>query len=108
MRKIWKYVLPREGEFDLEMPYVVDFLDVQIQREEPCLWAMVIPESKKRTYHFKIVGTGHSIPDDAKTRILSHIGTFQDGVYVWHLFEVPGMHTDSENEPFSGSDSTTN
>lgn len=45
---------------------------------------MVDPQQPVETRRFLFVGTGH----DFDGRGVTHLGTFFDVPYVWHLFEV--------------------
>lgn len=84
MSRIWKY--PVKGtHFALAMPEGARVLSVQIQHGEPVLWALVDPEGIRRERRFAIVGTGH----DFDATALNYVGTFQEGPFVWHLFEEP-------------------
>ena len=47
MLTIFKYPIPIEDHFTLEMPRGAKILTVKIQRENPQLWAMVDSETKK-------------------------------------------------------------
>lgn len=82
--KIFKYAFRIEDSFTLMMPRGARVLSVQVQRERPCLWALVDESTEARRY-FKLVGTGHEF-ESTGWRFL---GTFQmhDGALVWHLFE---------------------
>ena len=81
---IWKFPIPLEDEFELEMPLGAAILCVQVQGEEPCIWARVDPKAKKHRRVFRLAGTGREIPKE-----LGYIGTFQlrGGTLVFHLFE---------------------
>lgn len=82
MKQIWKF----KADGIIEMPKGAEILTVQMQDSfNTCIWAMVDPEqgdTEKR--RFVIVGTGHSFDDTDK----KYIGTWQDSMFVWHLFEV--------------------
>ena len=86
---IWKYPVPVQDEFTVDMPPGAKVLSVQVQRDEPQMWAMVEEESYggKQRRRFRVIGTGHPISRD---EILSFIGTFQlrGGALVFHLFEA--------------------
>lgn len=85
MRTIWKYELTPSSYFT--MPAGAMILDVQVQYDKPCMWALV--DTDQATYqqrHFVIYGTGHVITHDD----MVYIGTFQldHGSLVFHVFEV--------------------
>jgi len=83
MKTIWKFELPIEGT--IEMPIGAEILGVQVQRDEPRLWAMVDPSAPKEKRQFKIYGTGHTMPDNPG----KYVGTFQiaEGTFIFHVFE---------------------
>ncbi len=83
MKQIWKYKV----ENIIEMPKGAEILSVQIQNVEmfnACIWAKVSSENKLEKRQFLVVGTGHTFDDTD----MVYIGTYQDGPFVWHLFEV--------------------
>ena len=89
MLTIFKYPVPIEDHFTLELPRDAKILTVQIQKGIPQLWSMVDSETKKETRHFRLAGTGHPLGEDY-LRINNYIGTFQmgNGALVFHLFEI--------------------
>lgn len=84
---IWKFPFTVAGEFEIVMPQLAQVLDVQMQGRTPCLWARLDPTMPNATRYFRIVGTGHDMPDSMEWNA-DYIGTFQDGPFVWHLFEA--------------------
>jgi len=85
MQQIWKYLIPVKDEFSVDMPEGATILAVQMQRNEPHIWALVYPANHSETRRFRVFGTGQPIDDHN----LSYIGTFQilGGDLVFHLFE---------------------
>jgi hypothetical protein len=85
-KTIWKWVVPTEDEFCLELPEGAEFLHFGTQREELTLWVLVDPGRLPRECYFRLAGTGHPLP--AETSASRYIGTTsqQDGQLVWHLF----------------------
>lgn len=81
---IWKYELPLSSLNNLEIPSGAKILTVQVQNNKPCIWVQVDENNTKETRTFRIYGTGHTMLDEKTT----YIGTWQDGIYVFHLFEV--------------------
>ena len=89
---IYKYSIPVESAFVLNLPIGAKLLSVQTQRGEPCLWAQVSLAQPNRDHtlteqrSFRLYGTGHLLADRPGT----FIGTFQleDRGLVFHLFEV--------------------
>jgi hypothetical protein len=86
MKTIWKYPLRLTDYQMVEMPEGACVLAVQVQKDVPCLWALVEDSARKVQRSFRIVGTGH---DAMGVRGDSYIGSFQmsDGVLVFHVFE---------------------
>jgi hypothetical protein len=82
IKQIWKYKV----ENVIEMPKEAEILSVQIQNGQmfnTCIWVKVNPENELEKRQFEVIGTGHSFEDSNK----EYIGTYQDGPFVWHLFE---------------------
>jgi hypothetical protein len=89
MLTIWKYTIPVADDFSLSMPAGASPLSIQVQYDEPQLWALVDPdETVFQEIKFRLAGTGH--PINIPEMDLSFIGTFQldGGSLVFHLFEV--------------------
>jgi len=84
--KIYKYPIPVQERFTLDLPDDSHILTVQVQDGRPMAWAWVDPNAKVYPRHFAIIGTGQDIPEDVINA--SYVGTFQMPPYVWHLFEV--------------------
>jgi hypothetical protein len=86
---IWKYQLPIEDEFELNMPEGATPLAIQTQLHTdcPCLWALVDPNLPKVKREFRTFGTGYPLPDSVY--IKKYIGTYQvnNGHLVFHVFE---------------------
>ena len=82
---VWKFVIPVEDEFTIQMPRAAELLFVAAQGDEPCLWARVVPERDRETRQFRLRGTGHPVDMDCE-----HVGSFmlRGGALVFHLFEV--------------------
>jgi hypothetical protein len=87
MKTIWKYAVPVQDEFEIEMPMGSQVLSVQTQGSVPRIWVLVNPEEKaKLTRRFRVVGTGHEIEEEH----IEFIDTFQvnGGQYIFHVFEI--------------------
>lgn len=89
---IWKFELDTVNMQTIEMPYCAKILTVQVQRETPCLWAIVDPSLEKEKRHFEIFGTGNPIVEGMGVS-REYIGTYQlhDGDLVYHVFEYMGI-----------------
>lgn len=68
--------------FSLPTPGYAHPIHFDLQNGIPTLWAEVRPEME--FFHAKMIvlATGIKIPDD----VISHVGTWQDGSFVWHLY----------------------
>jgi len=86
--RVYKYTIPVEDYFSLDLPAGAKILTIQVQRDEPQIWALVDPEQQPRPYNFRLAGTGHDITESRDS--LEYIGTFQlvGGNFIGHLFEV--------------------
>lgn len=84
-QKIYKYPFPYLSEkIIIALPAHSRILSVQTQHGVICLWAVVDTEERDVDARaFRIVGTGHPIPDGP----LTYLATVQTGAFVWHVFE---------------------
>ncbi|KKL56065.1 hypothetical protein LCGC14_2249180 [marine sediment metagenome] len=82
---IWKYNIPVEGYYSIEMPFGAEILSFQLQYGLPTIWVLVEPTSEKVERRFRLVGTGHYIEESG----LKYIGTIKmlNDKLVYHLFE---------------------
>jgi len=92
MRTVFKYPLPENmkeagvagiGEFHLEMPKGGKALYIALQDGHPCLWAEVESSAPVESRLFLLMGTGQRMP----TNPLRHVGSYQRGWFVGHVFE---------------------
>jgi hypothetical protein len=83
---IWKFPVPIEDQFTIDMPEGAGVLHFGCQGAQPTLWAAVDPEAAVKPVAFRLFGTGHPIAAPAHLR---YIGTCFHGPFVWHLFEAP-------------------
>lgn len=83
---IYKYQFDVADEVTLDMPTGAKVLCVQMQRDAPCVWALVDASAPLEPRCFEVYGTGHKIENVSG---LQYVGTFQmrDGLLVFHLFE---------------------
>lgn len=90
MKTIYKYQLEITDNQCIKMPKGAEILTVQIQGENPCLWAMVDTENEVVERFIEIYGTGNPITGES-SRI--YISTFQvsDGALIFHAFEYTGL-----------------
>ena len=84
---IWKFPIPIQGSIPIEIPIGARFLSAQYQDGQgPMMWCEVDPDAKKEVREFYLIGTGHPIPEHAR-----YLCTFQQGVFVWHLYDADEM-----------------
>jgi hypothetical protein len=88
MRKVFKYNIPFADHFTMELPIGAEILKVDMQANDPKMWALVNPNASPEIRHFRWAGTGHEITE----QYLKHIDTFfmYETQLVWHIFEVVG------------------
>lgn len=87
MKAIYKYSLrPLGMMFTVEMPKDAAVLTVQVQNNEPHIWAIVETEAPSEQRSFVLRGTGHEFNGNEGR----YIGTFQldAAAFVGHLFEA--------------------
>jgi hypothetical protein len=81
-KQIWKYSLDNI----IEMPKGAEILTVDIQNGQMFnaqMWVKVNTENEMEKRMFEVIGTGQNFDDTNK----KYIGTYQDGPFVWHVFE---------------------
>ncbi len=83
-KQIWKFPVPVMSDFKIQMPRGAEIISVQSQHGDGVMWAICDTSAEKQTRHFRVYGTGHSMANDG----IKYIGTYQQDVFVWHLFEV--------------------
>jgi len=88
-KTIYKFKLQVIGIQTIEMPAYSEILSIQVQNENPCIWALV--ESKNETVKrtFETYGTGQHIKEISH-RKRNYIGTYQieTNQLVFHCFEL--------------------
>jgi len=88
MREIWKFVLPIVPRATaVEMPSGAKILSVQVQADQPTVWALVNPSNAKRPRVIITVMTGQEKRESIEN--LPFIGTVQlgGGGFVLHVFD---------------------
>lgn len=81
---IWKYTLSEVGLQAISAPETREPLCVQVQNGVPCIWFTVDPESDPSPLVIRIFGTGHELDWDSGG--LRYVGTYQQRIFVWHVF----------------------
>jgi hypothetical protein len=83
MRTVYKYQLDL-GTVTIELPENAEIITVgKDPHGKYSLWAIVNTEAVKVKKNFKILGTGHEVPNNAW-----YIDSFMDDMFVWHVFEL--------------------
>ncbi len=89
-KSIWKFKLKTTDRQFITMPVGAEILTVQVQHDEPCIWALVDLDQKMESHRvIEVFGTGHTISRDNKGE-RKYIGAYQleGGVFVGHVFEL--------------------
>jgi len=86
-RVVHKYPLPIEAEPFIPMPLGAQVLSVQVQRDEPMVWALVDPRQTVMMRHwFWVLNTGTPVDWDP-SEDSRFIGTVQNGGFVFHVWD---------------------
>lgn len=83
--KIFKYQIPIQETFNLELPIHSNILSFQVQNNEAFIWVMISEDKRLMCRYFTLLGTGQEI--EYHPNIMKYIGTIQLKSFVWHLFE---------------------
>lgn len=86
MERIWKFELEFKSPQVIDMPKGAIILDIQLQENSPCLWAIVNEFAEIEQRRFIFCTTGSRLLETEK----NYIGTVQENNFVSHLFEVTG------------------
>jgi hypothetical protein len=81
--KIHKYQIPIINSFNILLPVTAVILSFQMKNNNAFIWVIVDEIEPPIPRNFRLVGTGHNID----FLIAQYIGTIQDDIFVWHLFE---------------------
>lgn len=81
MKTIYKYPL---GDWEglLQLPQRAVILHTDFQNGAIVLWASVDTSNPLEGREFRVVGTGHELPENE----YQYIGTVKDHNFVWHVF----------------------
>lgn len=90
MKTIWKFEIPFEYKFKLEMHKNAEILCIQQDQKtmNPCIWAMVDTENETEERFFELFVTGHDIHCDMGID-RKYLGSYQykKGEFIGHIFE---------------------
>ena len=94
MKVIHKYMMGVVGHnsvVEIDMPKGAKILDIQIQHNQPVIWAVVNPKHKEHKHTYHVFGTGSEMTDYDKKHY-EYVRTVQENIdgaiLVWHIFEV--------------------
>jgi hypothetical protein len=85
MKVVYKYEIAPDKR-SAEMPLDSKILKVDMQGDALMLWVehgWVDGNTVRTVRHFEVYGTGQPIPLHTE-----HVGTFFDGPFVWHVYEI--------------------
>jgi hypothetical protein len=89
MPVIWKFDIPVQLRFDLEMPLGAAILHLGTQNDAPKIWALVYPDRPLETRRFSVLKTGEEFEQPGFINSLMYVGTFKadHDEFIGHLFE---------------------
>lgn len=82
---IWKFTLTLKPEQTIEIPHTHEYLSIQMQAGQPCLWAIVDPAANTKAVRIACHPTG-GIGAPARRDGHEYLGTVQVDWTVWHFF----------------------
>jgi len=82
MRTVWKFPVVF-GPNTINAPDLQEIVHFAAQEEHLFVWAIVDTEGPYYSKRVTVTWTGTETP------VASHIGSVQDGPYVWHAWELP-------------------
>jgi hypothetical protein len=89
MKVIYRYDEPLSDFVPIVMPQGAKLLHVAPSDRIPtglAVWALVDPKAPTVGRVLFVVGTGNPLSPEAEQGI--HLGSFQDGPFVWHVFDL--------------------
>jgi len=86
---VWKFPLNQEDTQTVDIPLPAQILCVQMQNGKACIWALCDPKRPLQRKTIRIYGTGYPLRviEYRGMRTDRYISTFQNGPFVWHVFE---------------------
>jgi hypothetical protein len=84
MQTVHKYPIEIIAEQEISMPFGAKVIHAGLDPQgNPCVWAEVESTNTPEPVRLFVVGTGHTMPDEAAT----HVGSFvHDSFFMWHVF----------------------
>lgn len=83
MKVVYKYYLSMLEAKQVEVSIDSKVVLVGVQKDRLCIWIETNIHAWQVERKFEVYGTGLRIYDRR-----NHVGSFQDGEYVWHVYEV--------------------
>lgn len=89
---VHKYILDPDDVTTVQMPTGARILDVQVQGQNVCVWALACPANRPMPVRLRIVGTGplHAFPDHEDWTYVSTV-QLEGGALVFHIFVEKGI-----------------
>lgn len=86
-QQIWKFELSTHDK-EIQMPFGAKILSVQMQGENICIWALVVPTNSTQPRYFEVYVTGHNIHCDIGIE-REYLGTIKldNDNLIFHIFE---------------------
>jgi hypothetical protein len=88
MLTIHKFAFDASDYVTIQMPRGAVILHVECQCGVPCIWALVDTDKPSVDERFRVFGTGHMIEGVGNHAASSHVASFRQGPFVWHLFRA--------------------
>ncbi len=87
MIAIYKYELNIDDDIPIKLPKGAKILTVNLQNNNPFIWAEVDVTAELEERSFVMFGTGQSIMPEILAK-LNYIGTIFPGPFVFHVYQV--------------------
>lgn len=89
MNTVYKYEIPPQKEFELEIPEWAIVLNPALQDGKPIIWVLLDTEDEVVKRKFVFYETGEEIPEKQASNLM-FLGTlmFTGDTIVSHLFEI--------------------
>jgi hypothetical protein len=84
---IWKAALAVADQQEIEVPQGAKFIFAREQHDVLAVWFRCDPDAPRETRKIAIVGTGHTAPDEDRSRYIGS-GVLAGGRLIFHVFEL--------------------
>ena len=92
--KVYKYNFQVSDKFTISMPKGAKILHIDLQHNQPTIWALGDQHRPIESHAFRVFCTGHDLPDN---EALKFVATFLQSPFVWHVFEEEKMDMVAED-----------